>query len=388
MHTYYSGKAGALGSMPDLDTNLTKAAVLDQQFMLRRLSIVMRPRIDDAYEACGVLNPGGVRAPNGDYLLFPRLVGQGNFSRIGIGKVVYDSVGRPIDVERRGIALEPSMPYELNPLSGGGCEDARVTYVAVLGAYVMAYVAFGLNGPRAALALSSDLYEWRRVGPINLAPHRGADMNVYSNKDAMLFPEPVVGPDGRPSLLLMHRPMYEIFVEGTMSDREHTPLPPGVKSDFWTVWLSYCALDDADWASPSAGSTTKPPTFGNHVELLPPAHAWDSIRIGGGTPPVRLPQGWFTLYHGIGEVSRPGPRQVLRYVAGALVLDTADPRRVIYRSTKPVLEPLLQEECSGVVSDVVFPTAIDEHDTYLDVYYGMADACIGAARMNMPRTGV
>ena len=35
------------------------------------------------------------------------------------------------------------------------------------------------------------------------------------------------------------------------------------------------------------------------------------------------------------------------------------------------------------MADVVFPTAIDQHDDYLDVYYGMADACIGAARIEL-----
>jgi predicted GH43/DUF377 family glycosyl hydrolase len=74
----------------------------------------------------------------------------------------------------------------------------------------------------------------------------------------------------------------------------------------------------------------------------------------------------------------------LRYSAGALVLDGADPRQVDFRSATPVLEPLLPEECAGIVADVVFPTAVDQHDGYLDVYYGMADACIGAARMDIP----
>src|SRR5205807_3233262 len=107
-----------------------------------------------------------------------------------------------------------------------------------------------------------------------------------------------------------------------------------------------------------------------------PKQQWEAVRLGGGTPPIRLAEGWFTLYHGIGTIPRPGPRLGLRYSAGALVLDSTDPRQVDFRSTTPVLEPLLPEECAGIVADVVFPTAVDQHDTYLDVYYGMADACI------------
>jgi predicted GH43/DUF377 family glycosyl hydrolase len=359
-----------------------ESAALERALVLRRLGIIMRPQPDNPREAGGVLNPGGVRARNGEYLLFPRLVARGNFSRIGVARVKYDSGGIPIGVERNGIALEPSEAYETNPRSGGGCEDARVTFVPALNCYVMAYVAYGPRGPRSALAVSHDLNAWKRVGLIDFAPHHGADMNIYSNKDAMLFPDPVIGPDGRLSLVLMHRPMYEQWVGDVLSERSRAPLPPGVANDIWTVWLSFCPLEDADWASPGSG-TTSAPTFGNHHELLLPQHEWDAVRLGGGTPPIRIADGWFTLYHGIGYARRPGPLPGLRYVAGALVLDAADPRRIVYRSAMPVLEPLLPEECAGVVADVVFPTALDRRDTYIDVFYGMADACIGVARIDL-----
>ncbi len=39
------------------------------------------------------------------------------------------------------------------------------------------------------------------------------------------------------------------------------------------------------------------------------------------------------------------------------------------------------------VDNVVFPTAVDVRaNGRIDVYYGMADARIGVARMNVPRT--
>ncbi len=69
-----------------------------------------------------------------------------------------------------------------------------------------------------------------------------------------------------------------------------------------------------------------------------------------------------------------------RYTAAALILDANDPRRVLYRSPKPILSPDLHEERFGVVDNVVFPTAVDKRDGYLDVYYGMADGYIGAAQ--------
>jgi predicted GH43/DUF377 family glycosyl hydrolase len=370
--------------MHDLQDHIDSFVATEPLYGLRRLNIVMRPQTGDLLEEGGVLNPGGVRAANGDFMLFPRLVARGNYSRIGVARVLYDATGLPTGVERMGVALEPREAYELNPNSGGGCEDARVTFIPALGVYVMCYAAYGPRGPKGALAVSTDLHEWRRVGLIDFAPHHGADMNIYSNKDVFLFPEPVTGPDGRLSLMLMHRPMYEIWSGNTLGERQVAPLPPGVTDDRWTIWVSYCPLEDADWATASSNSTVSGPTFNNHHLLMLPGQAWEAVRLGGGTPPVRLAEGWFTIYHGIGKLAHPGLRHTLRYSAGALVLDAQDPRQIIYRSPEPTLEPLLPEECSGVVADVVFPTAVDQRDGYLDVYYGMADACIGAARMAIP----
>ena len=367
------------------ESTAIRMSAVGQAYTLQRQGIVMRAEPGNALEAGGVLNPGGARARNGDYLLFPRLVAPGNYSRIGVARVYVTTIAAfPIGVERQGVALEPREPYERNLRSGGGCEDARVTYVAALGAYVMAYVAYSSSGPRAALAISQDLYDWKRLGLLKLTPHHGADMNIYGNKDAMLFPEPIVAPDGRLSLVLMHRPMYEVWVGEALEHHQSAPLPPYVVRDFWTVWLSYCPLEDADWASPNAHGAASVPTFSQHHELLHPEQSWESIRIGGGTPPIRLPEGWFTIYHGIGLGVRAGMLPGLRYVSGALVLDAADPQHVLYRSAEPILAPALAEERSGVVADVVFPTALDQRDGYLDVYYGMADACIGAARITLP----
>ena len=39
----------------------------------------------------------------------------------------------------------------------------------------------------------------------------------------------------------------------------------------------------------------------------------------------------------------------------------------------------------GIVNNVVFPTALDARDDgRVDIYYGMADARIGVARLNLP----
>ncbi len=58
---------------------------------------------------------------------------------------------------------------------------------------------------------------------------------------------------------------------------------------------------------------------------------------------------------------------------------------MLYRSEEPILTPDLPEEQQGIVSNVVFPTAVDVREGgRIDVYYGMADARIGVASMQVP----
>jgi len=353
-------------------------------YELKRLGVVMRPDPERHDEVGGVLNPGGVRAPNGDFLLFPRIVALGNYSRIGVAKVEFDRGGTPTGVDRLGIALEPEAPYELNEWTGGGCEDARVTYVKPLGTYVMTYAAFGPRGPKAAMAVSKDLVSWTRLGLVHFAPMAGADMNEYCNKDHMLFPDPVTGPDGRPSIALIHRPSYEYWAGDLANHSRLLLAPPNVPDPRWIIWISYCPLDEADWANPRPGAPVKAPVFSHHQVLVAPEQEWEAMRIGGGTPPIRLAQGWMTIYHGVESLSTEGPIPSNRYSAAALLLDASDPRRVLYRSAEPILAPDLHEERFGVVDNVVFPTAVDMRTGYVDVYYGMADGYIGAARMTIP----
>jgi predicted GH43/DUF377 family glycosyl hydrolase len=75
------------------------------------------------------------------------------------------------------------------------------------------------------------------------------------------------------------------------------------------------------------------------------------------------------------------------YRAGVLVLDRDDPRKIVYRSPEPILSPETDHEREGIVNMVVFPTAIDyAANGQGDIYYGMADARIGVARLHVPAT--
>ena len=81
-----------------------------------------------------------------------------------------------------------------------------------------------------------------------------------------------------------------------------------------------------------------------------------------------------------GSIEDPfAQNQKVSYAAGAMILDPADPSQVIARSDQPLMAPETEEERSGTVPNVVFPTAIEEVDGKLYVFYGMADAHIGVA---------
>jgi beta-1,2-mannobiose phosphorylase / 1,2-beta-oligomannan phosphorylase len=345
-------------------------------FQLRRLGIVMEPAPGEEREVEGVLNPAGARGPDGELYLFPRLVARGNYSRIGRARVHFGAGGEPVGVERLGVALDPTTEYEVL-----GCEDPRVTFVEPLGVYIMTYTAFSPRGPRIALATSRDLLEWERLGPVRFVCHRGVDFGDVPNKDALFFPEAVPDMDGRQALALVHRPLFPGSEPETVLG---APTPRAVDMLHESLWLSYVPLESCMADVRELGH------FQAHHRLLSPVAPWERVKVGGGAPPIRTDHGWLLLYHGVsGDPGGNGRPRRLQYSAGALVLDHHDPRIIRYRSPEPVLVPELAEEMAGIVANVVFPTAVDRrHDLgrpeLVDIYYGMADNRIGAARLELP----
>ena len=341
---------------------------------LKRLGVIMRGQPGNPDEVMGVLNPATARGPDGTAYLFPRVVAANNYSRIGIARIQFDALGTPIGVERLGYALEPDESYERNAVTAG-CEDARITYVSALNCYVMTYTAYGPLGPRIALATSTDVRHWQRLGPakFDFDPKQRVDFDLYDNKDAMLFPEPVRDPHGNLALALIHRPAH---MQGGCP-----VLPVDVTETRASMWISYCSLDAAQT------DTFALNRWRDHQLLAVPEQPWEILKIGGGTPPLRTLQGWLLFYHGVsGEILENVTRQTkVYYSAGAMLLDLHDPRKILARTTAPLLEPDAAEERVGVVDNVVFPTGVDEAvPGYVDVYYGMADAAIGVARMKLP----
>lgn len=343
---------------------------------MERLGVVMTPDPGDPSEEWGVLNPACARSRDGELFLFPRLVAKGNLSRVGRARVLFER-GLPAGVERLGVVLEPAEMWERNARTGG-VEDPRITWIESLDIYVMTYAAYGPLGPRIGLAASDDLVAWRRLGPASFGydPALGTDLNLYSNKDALFFPEPVAAPDGTPSYAMLHRPTWDLswIVPG------EGELPPAeVRDPRGAIWVSFVPVD-------AVGTTATGLTrFRDHRVVAMPEQPWESLKIGGGTPPVKTEQGWLLVYHGVSGHLTPGQdhQPGVVYSAGAIILDISDVTRVVARSAAPLLEPATEQERDGIVPNVVFPTAIDPlGDGRADIFYGMADSRIGAARLN------
>lgn len=343
-------------------------------YRLRRIGTIMSPEPGNPLEAEGVLNPATAWGPDGRLYLYPRLVAEGNVSRIGRARVVV-SDGVPTGVERLGVVLSPDEGWEHGRFNAG-VEDPRITFVEPLGLHVMTYIAYGALGPRPALAVSSDTVTWRRLGPVRFAyqPELDTDLNLFPNKDIVFFPEAVPGPDGRPALALLHRPMWDL---DWLRPGEGAATPAGIDDARPSIWIGYVDLDEA----------VRDPAALTHVRasalLAAPEMPFEESKIGGGPAPLRVPEGWLVIHHGVTGANVKGFELAhgARYTAGAMLLDAADPGRVLARTPEPLLVPETEEELRGTLGNVVFPTAIEQIDGRSFVFYGMADSRIGVAEL-------
>jgi len=211
-----------------------------------------------------------------------------------------------------------------------GVEDPRLTQIG--DRYYFTYVAVSRHGVATALASTADFQRFVRHGVI-FCPE---------NKDVALFPERIGG-----EYHCLNRPV------GSMSFTRPE------------IWLSR-SPDLVHW--------------GQHEQLLGGRADWESGKIGTGTPPLRMPEGWLVLFHGNHRATRPG--DVGAYAAGAILLDLEHPNTVLGRSSEPILEPSLDHEKQGFVPHVVFPTGIAEQGDRLLVYYGAADTCTGLVELD------
>jgi predicted GH43/DUF377 family glycosyl hydrolase len=207
------------------------------------------------------------------------------------------------------------------------------------------------------------------------------DFDEVDDKDASFFPVAIPNPSGHPELALLHRPLFPgTRPEETACLSAHRDLD----LDRESIWISYSPV------GPEQVASFHFEHFTSHHRLASPVSPWERLKIGAGTPPILTRHGWLILYHGVSEVGQSkSAEHHLCYSAGLMFLSKEHPQVVLYRSAQPVLAPLLPQERQGTIAKVVFPTGIDRRDDLglpdrFDIYYGMADNRIGAARLDLP----
>ncbi|MEU4621871.1 hypothetical protein AB0G04_18095 [Actinoplanes sp. NPDC023801] len=333
-------------------------------YKLRRLGLIMSPDPNDPVEFWGAFNPTVGRTADGRWCLLARVTAEGNVSRLRRVELVLNG-GVPVGVRRGEVVMGPDEPWERGG-GRGGIEDPRATWMESLGMYVMSYTAHGgAYGARPALVVSEDFRTWRRLGPLHFAydPGLAHDLNVFPNKDVALFPEPVTAPDGRLSYAFLHRPMW-----GSVLD-----LPTGVTDPRHSIWVSFTPVDAV------AADLRALVMLDQHRPVAQPEFPFESMKIGAGPPPIRVPEGWLLIHHGVSEHDNGGPVPRLDYAAGAMLLDADDVTRVRYRTTEPLLAPETTEEQAGIDRHIVFPSGLARIGTADYLFYGVSDRYIGVA---------
>ena len=328
---------------------------------IRREGVILE-KTDCYFENEGVMNPA-VIVDGQTVHLFYRAVREGNHSSIG-----YCQLDGPLKVVQRDneAFMYPQFEYESQ-----GLEDPRIVKIDHM--YYMTYTAYDGINAMGALALSSDLKHFTKKGGITSrftyaqfkksllsdGEHTSKYFRSYNkgesqtnsgkpvyltDKDLMFFPRRING-----KLCFMHRIKPDIQLVKIDDLNELT-------YDFWTKYFM---------------------NFTSHI-MFEPRYDHESSYIGGGCPPIEVPEGWLMIYHSVCDT----PKGYIYSVSAAL-LDLEDPQTEIARLPYPLFKPETDYELNGVVNEVCFPTGTAIFDDKLYIYYGAADKCIACVSVQL-----
>ncbi|MEZ2406374.1 glycoside hydrolase family 130 protein [Bosea sp. RCC_152_1] len=105
-------------------------------------------------------------------------------------------------------------------------------------------------------------------------------------------------------------------------------------------------------------------TWDGGVALLKPRYPWEFVQIGTCGSPIELDEGWLLLIHGVGAVRK--------YTIGAVLLDKADPSKVLGRLRQPFVQPEPSER-EGYVPNVVYTCGAIRHRDLIVLPYAVSD---------------
>jgi predicted GH43/DUF377 family glycosyl hydrolase len=301
---------------------------------------LLAPDPAHAWESVSAFNASVQRGPDGRLHLLYRATNRARFwdepdyaSSIGhatsLDGVTFDRRAAPL--------LSPAAPYEL-PL---GCEDPRL--MRIDGRWVVLYTAvegpFGGQRVRIACATVDD-------GFSRVERHG------------------IVGPDtGSKAAALVEHAGRELSMLWTF--QADSPLSTILESRYAS--LDHLLSGDRE---PVLRSLMR---FEEHVVLGPTAGDWRGPELGA--VPV-------ATEHGLLFVLCPETHtRHDEWTIGAALLDPDDPRRVLARTSEPLLAPTTETEQRGVMPNVTFPSGALIVGDELHVYYGAGDTDVNLATM-------
>jgi predicted GH43/DUF377 family glycosyl hydrolase len=300
-----------------------------------------------SFEASALFNPSIVHhpdqtgAPPGGcrFVLSLRAVGEGHISSLTFragsiaadGSVSVDPTARLASIPRvlnriagpdgdtielrfkpdEDISERVIFPLTMSQLNG--IEDARFVEFHDGGSatFCATYTAYSGRAIRSELIQTTDFVSFR------LSPLRGA---AAQNKGMALFPRKL---DGRYAMI--------------------------GRQDNENLYLIY-SNDLHTWDGGQA--------------ILKPCFPWEFVQIGNCGSPIELDEGWLLLTHGVGPVRK--------YSIGAVLLDKADPSRVLARTREPLVRPEGSER-EGYVPNVVYTCGAMRHNDQIVLPYAVSD---------------
>jgi len=281
-------------------------------------------RHDVPYPVATVHNAGVVKH-GGEYIMIFR--SHKHNGRSILGKAVSrDGFNFNVDPEP---FMVPSTDGIFKDYEEYGVEDPRIVFID--GVYLITYSAYSRHGVRIGLARTTDFTSVERISLITEADYR----------NVVIFPE-------------------KINNRYVRLDRPHSEISP------WSVWISY-SPDLIYWGEAK-------------LIMRPLQYHWDEMKIGPGAPPIKTPQGWLNIYHGVFPTMDGSV-----YRLGVALHDLLDPSVILGVSDNWILQPEDPWEITGYVHNVVFTCgAVPENDGTVKVYWGGADTvmCAGTALLD------
>ena len=275
----------------------------------------------DGWQSAGTFNPAVTEASGKIVMLYRAQDSQGT-SRLG-----YADSADGVHFKRRDEpVLNPTESYEKN----GGVEDPRLVQFGET--YYLTYTGYNQTDAQLCLAISKDLIHWERKGII--IPANKGNWNVKWTKSGAIVPEKI---DGK----------YWMYFLGTSAD------------DKDQGGLAY-SQDLMHWTE-----ATKTP-----VLPVRPGQ-FDSRVAEPGPAPILTPNGIVLVYNGADDK--------LVYRTGVAIFDRKNPRKLLWRSDRPIFQPEKDWEKVGQVPNVVFVEGVVKRGERYLFYYGAADKYIGLA---------